>query len=188
VPDTVLTVLDEAYGEYLTRDDYPSGADFLRQRRRVIVLRTFSKAYGLAGIRLGYALASQEIIALLERFRSPFNTSRVAQAAALAALEDEQHLDRSRESNQAGLLFLEQALAARGIRFTPSVANFLLVHCEAAAEEVYQALLQHGVITRPMASYGLPNSLRITIGTEAENRRLLVALEQAFPISGPPAF
>jgi len=187
VPDTVLTVLDEAYGEYLTRKDYPSGVEFLRQRRRIIVLRTFSKAYGLAGIRLGYALASQEIIALLERFRSPFNTSRVAQAAALAALGDEQHLVRSRQSNQSGLQFLEQALTSRGIRFTPSVANFLLVHCDAAAEVVYQALLQEGVITRPMASYGLPNSLRITIGTEAENRRLLAALEQVFP-SSPPAF
>ncbi|MCI0410674.1 MAG: histidinol-phosphate transaminase, partial [Acidobacteria bacterium] len=188
VPDSVLTVLDEAYAEYLDQADYPSGADLLRQGRRIIVLRTFSKAYGLAGIRMGYALASREVISVLDRGRSPFNTSRVAQAAALAALEDQEHLQRSRESNRFGLQFLQQALASRGIRFTPSVANFLLVHCEGPAETAYEALLRKGIITRPLAPYGLPNSLRITVGTDRENRRLLAALEQTLQIPGPGAF
>ena len=187
VPDSVLTVLDEAYAEYLDRADYPSGADFLRQGRRIIVLRTFSKAYGLAGMRIGYALASREVVSALDRCRSPFNTNRAAQAAALAALEDQEHLLRSRESNRSGLLYLERELASRGIRFTPSVANFLLVHCDQAAETVYSTLLQMGIITRPMQPYGLPKALRITVGTETENRRLLAALEQVLriPDSGP---
>jgi histidinol-phosphate aminotransferase len=180
VPDSVLTVLDEAYGEYLERADYPLGAEFLKAGKRIIVLRTFSKAYGLAGMRLGYALTSREVVSDLERSRSPFNTNRVAQAAALAALEDEDHLRRSRESNRQGLQFLQEALESLGIRFTPSVANFLLVHCEGAARTAYEALLQRGIITRPMEPYGLPNALRITIGTEPENRRLLAALQHLF--------
>ena len=188
VPDSVLTVLDEAYGEYLDQPDYPSGADLLRQGRRVIVLRTFSKAYGLAGIRLGYALGSREVISILDRSRSPFNTNRVAQAAALAALEDQEHLRRSRESNRAGLQLLQRALGSLGIRFTPSVANFLLVHCEGPAESVYDALLQKGVITRPMGPYGLPDALRITVGTEPQNRRLLAALEEVLRGPGPGSF
>ncbi len=185
VPDSVLTVLDEAYGEYLDQADYPSGADFLRQGSRIIVLRTFSKAYGLAGIRMGYALGSHEVISMLDRGRSPFNTNRVAQAAALAALEDQEHLQRSREVNRAGLQFLQQALARLQIQFTPSVANFLLIHCEGPAESAYDALLEKGVITRPMAPYGLPNALRITVGTEPQNRRLLTALEEV--LQGPGA-
>lgn len=180
VPDSVLTVLDEAYGEYLDRPDYPSGAEFLRQGRRIIVLRTFSKAYGLAGMRIGYALASREVVADLERCRSPFNTNRVAQAAALAALEDEEHLRRSRESNRQGLQFLQQALESHGIRFTPSVANFLLVHCEGDAKPAYEALFREGIITRPMEPYGLPNALRITVGTQPDNRRLLATLLRVF--------
>jgi histidinol-phosphate aminotransferase len=188
VPDSVLTVLDEAYGEYLDQDDYPSGADFLRQGSRIIVLRTFSKAYGLAGIRMGYALGTQEVIALLDRGRSPFNTSRVAQAAALAALEDQEHIQRSREVNLAGLQFLQQALTRLQIQFTPSVANFLLVHCEGPAETAYEALLERGVITRPMGPYGLPDALRITVGTEPQNRRLLTALEEVLRGPGPGSF
>jgi histidinol-phosphate aminotransferase len=188
VPESVITVLDEAYGEYLDRADYPSGADFLRQGRQVIVLRTFSKIYGLAGMRMGYALASPQIVAALDRTRSPFNTNRVAQAAALAALGDEEHIKRSQKSNRLGLQYLEQGLASSGIPFTPSVANFLLVHCAAGAEAVYEALLQKGIMTRPMGPYGLPNSLRITVGTEKENRRLMAALQQSFFLSGPHTF
>jgi histidinol-phosphate aminotransferase len=144
------------------------------------VLRTFSKIYGLAGMRMGYALASPEIVSLLDRTRSPFNTNRVAQAAALEALEDEEHVTQSRESNRQGLQYLQQGLASAGIGFTPSVANFLLIHCEGDAKPAYEALLREGIITRPMEPYGLPNALRITVGTEPENRRLLAALLRVF--------
>jgi len=178
IPDSVITVLDEAYAEYLDRPDYPSGLNFLRQGMRVVVLRTFSKAYGLAGLRVGYALAPVDVIGTMEKIRSPFNTNRIGQAAALAALADSEHLERSRESNQLGLRFLEEAFRGRGMRFTPSVANFLLVHFDRPGEEVYASLLQDGVITRPMGPYDFPNALRITVGTPAENARLLSSLDR----------
>ena len=177
VPDRVLTVLDEAYAEYLDRPDYPSGLEFLRQGKRVVVLRTFSKAYGLAGLRLGYALGSEDIVSTLERLRSPFNTSRMAQAAGLAALADSEHLARSQESNRIGLRLLEDQLKILGIRFTPSVGNFLLVHGSRSGDEICQALRQLGVIVRPMALYGFPNAVRITVATQPENVRLLEALK-----------
>lgn len=177
VPASVLTVLDEAYGEYVEAADYPSGLDFLRQGRNLVVLRTFSKAYGLAGLRLGYALASREVVATLERLRSPFNTSRIAQSAGVAALQDVEHLSRSRASNRAGLHMLQAELGRRGIRHVSSVANFLLVDFERPGEDVYRGLLKHGVITRPMAAYGFPQAVRITVGAEAENARLLAALD-----------
>ena len=178
---SVLTVLDEAYGEYLQSDDYPLGLEYLRKGRRVVVLRTFSKAYGLAGLRLGYALASAEVASAMERVRSPFNTNRVAQAAALAALGDEEHLRRSREMNRNGLAYLEEQFLQRGLRFTPSAANFILVHFDRSAQEVYQSLLELGVITRPMTPYGFPQSLRITVGGDAENARLVGALDKVRP-------
>lgn len=176
VPDGVLTVLDEAYGEYLAREDYPCGLEYLREGKKIIVLRTFSKAYGLAGMRLGYALGSADLIAALERFRSPFNTSRIAQAAALGALEDEDHLVRSAQLNREGLLYLEEQLTRLGIGYTPGVGNFLLVHFDRPDEQIYRELLDFGLITRPMAPYGFPQSLRITVGAQDENRRLIEAL------------
>ena len=178
VPASVLTVLDEAYAEYLDREDYPCGLEYLRQGRKVIVLRTFSKAYGLAGMRLGYALAAAELIVALERFRSPFNTSRIAQAAAQGALEDGEHLARSARLNREGLRFVAENLTRLGIAFTPSFGNFLLVHFDRPAEEAYGALLDLGIITRPMGSYGFPRSLRITVGTKDENSRLVEALSE----------
>jgi len=178
VPPGVLTALDEAYAEYLDRDDYPSGLDFLRQGRRVAVLRTFSKAYGLAGLRMGFALAPPGIISALERVRSPFNTSRVAQAAALHALEEAEHLQRSRELVREGREYLEQEFRRRGLSFIPSVTNFVLVDVRSDAEEIHRRLLQRGIIVRPMAPYRFPTSLRVTVGTSLENRRFLEALDE----------
>ena len=178
VPDSVITVLDEAYAEYLDLPDYPSGLESLRRGRRLVVLRTFSKAYGLAGLRIGYALAPENLVSEMEKIRSPFNTSRVAQAAALAALDDEEHLARSRNTNRTGLRILEQELRLRGVSFTSSVANFVLVHFGRPSEEVYQALLREGIITRPMTQYGFPEALRITVGAEGELRRFLGALDR----------
>ena len=178
VPDSVLTVLDEAYAEYVEAADYPSGRSYVESGRRLIVLRTFSKAYGLAGLRIGYGLAAREVIALLERVRSPFNTSRVAQAAALAALEDGEHLERSRAVNRGGRSFLEDQLRRRGVGFVPSVANFLLVDLGRDAEEAYRAFLREGVIARPMSAYGLKTALRVTVGTPRDNRRFLRCLDR----------
>jgi histidinol-phosphate aminotransferase len=184
VPPGVLTVLDEAYAEYLERSDYPSGVDSLRQGRRVAVLRTFSKAYGLAGLRVGYGLAPADVVSGMERIRSPFNTSRVAQAAALGALEDHEHVARSRSLAQEGREYLESEFQRRGWSYVPSVTNFVLLDLKRDAEEIHLRLMERGVIARPLGPYRLPSSLRVTVGTAIENRRFLEALDQVLSDSG----
>lgn len=179
VPSGVLVVLDEAYKEYAEAEpSYPDGVALLREGRPLAVLRTFSKIYGLAGLRLGYALTSPEVVQAVEKVRSPFNTSSLAQAAGMAALDDEEHVRSSRERTLVERDFLQGELARRGYSFTPSVANFVLVDTAAPAERVFQELLRLGVIVRPMAAYNFPASLRVTIGTRAENERFLAALGQ----------
>ncbi len=178
VPGDVLVVIDEAYKEYVTAPDYPDGLELLRRGRQVAVLRTFSKIYGLAGLRLGYALTTPEVHDAAERIRSPFNTNSVAQAAALAALDDEAHVTRSREHNSRELTFLAEGLAGLGIAFTPSVANFILVDTGMDAAEVYQELLRRGIIVRPMGACNLPASIRVTVGTRRENEDFLAAIRQ----------
>jgi histidinol-phosphate aminotransferase len=185
VPSDVLVVLDEAYHEFVTARDYPDGLTWLRAGRRLVVLRTFSKAYGLAGLRLGYALTTQDVRDAMERIRSPFNTSSVAQAAAMAALDDTAHLERTSEHNAREMAYLEEGLRRLGVPFTPSAANFVLVDAARDAEDLFGRLLRRGVIVRPMGPYGLPTCLRVTVGTRPENTLFLQALAQetgqAFP-------
>jgi len=179
VPAGVLVVLDEAYREYAEAEpSYPDGLALLREGRPLAVLRTFSKIYGLAGLRLGYALTGADVAAAVEKVRSPFNTSSLAQAAGMAALDDQEHVRISREMTLIERDFLQGELARRGHDFTPSVANFVLVRTPAPAERVFQELLRLGVIVRPMAAYNFPTSLRVTIGTRAENERFLEAFGQ----------
>jgi histidinol-phosphate aminotransferase len=175
LPPHVVLAVDEAYYEYVRAEDYASALDWLEQRPRLVVLRTFSKIYGLAGLRVGFAVASQEICDSLHRVRLPFNVSSIAQAAARAALDDTEHLERSRRLNCAEIERVAAALGVLGLEVLPSQGNFLLVGVKHGA---YQALLKKGVIVRPMGLYGLPNHLRITIGSEAENTRLLLALPE----------
>ena len=177
LPSRVLVVLDEAYFEYVERDDFPNGLEYLGQYSNLIVLRTFSKVYGLAGIRIGYAIASEDVIAQLNRIRSPFNTSVVAQAAGLAALEDVEHVERSRKANREEKRFLEERLAAMKIRVLPSVSNFLLLLIPNASV-IYERLLGLGIIARHMGSFNLPDGLRVTIGRHEENEAFLQALER----------
>ena len=146
----------------------------------LILMRTFSKIYGLAGLRLGYGVAAPELIAALEKVRQPFNINALVQAAALAALDDTAHLARTRANNLAGLDFFQSAFRDLGLEFVPSAANFILVRVGDGAG-VFQALQKLGVITRPMAGYQLPEWIRISIGTPAENARCLAALRQALP-------
>jgi histidinol-phosphate aminotransferase len=184
IPEKVITVLDEAYAEFMEREDYPSGVELLRGGKRVVVLRTFSKAYGLAGLRLGFGLAPADLISGMERVRSPFNTSRVAQAAGLAALGDAEHVARSRGVVAQGREFLESELRRRGLSFVPSVTNFILLDAARSAQEVHRALMARGVIARPLGPYGLPTCLRVSVGTPAENARFLQALDAALGQSG----
>ena len=192
VPAHVLVVLDEAYFEFVDEADYPDGARLLRRRPRLVVLRTFSKIHGLAGLRVGYALCERDVANYLDRVRDPFNVSSVAQTAAVAALEDQAHVEATRAVVREGRALLMRELPGLGFRVVPSVANFVLADVGGSGEALFQALLRHGVIVRPMAAYGMPEAVRISIGTPAENERLLRALEkiaegQARPRAAGPA-
>jgi histidinol-phosphate aminotransferase len=178
VPDSVLLVMDEAYIDFLD-----SPADLLplvrsREKPNLILMRTFSKIYGLAGLRLGYGVGHPELFSALEKIRQPFNINSLIQAGAIAALDDDEHLDRTRQNNAAGLQFFEKELRALSLEFIPSAANFILVKVP-DGQKIFEAMQRLGVITRPMGGYKLPEWIRITVGTPEENRRCLAALKDS---------
>lgn len=176
VPEHVLVVLDEAYIEYAEGGELPNGLDYLADHSNLLVSRTFSKAYGLAALRVGYGLSSAVIADVLNRVRQPFNVNSLALAGACAALEDTEYLARSREINAAGMQQLEQGFQLLGLSWIASKGNFIAVDVGREAGPVYQGLLREGVIVRPVAGYGMPNHLRVTIGLPGENSRFLEAL------------
>ncbi|WP_223788601.1 histidinol-phosphate transaminase [Marinicella meishanensis] len=178
VPADVIVVLDEAYLEYSPLEERVDGTEWLKEFDNLVITRTFSKAYGLAGFRVGYCLSNPDIANVLNRIRQPFNVNSLALAAATAALNDEAFLQRSMAVNAAGMRMLEAACEQLGLRYVPSRGNFLLVDFARDAMPIYQHMLELGVITRPVANYGLPNCLRITIGTEAEMQRLVQVMQQ----------
>jgi histidinol-phosphate aminotransferase len=186
VPEDVLVILDEAYCDYVEHPDYSHSLDYLRAGRYLIVLRTFSKAHGLAGLRIGYGLGHPEVVDALNKIRSPFNVSSIAQAAALAALEDFEHVRRSAESNRRGLAFLTRELAKVGLTVVPSVANFLYVETGHDADEDFRELLKLGVIVRPLGFMGMPQGLRVTVGREAENQRVVEAFARRMAAAAAP--
>jgi histidinol-phosphate aminotransferase len=178
VPEGVLVLLDEAYAEYVSARAYPNGLRLLKRHPNLIVTRTFSKAYGLAGLRIGYGFAAPEIIRNFDRVRPPFNANRMAQAAALAALTDEAHIRKAVATNEQGRKKLEEAFEAIGLAYVPSFTNFILVDVGRPGGEVTEGLLRKGVIVRPMGGYGLARHVRVTIGRPAENRRFIAALRR----------
>ncbi|HKS53719.1 MAG TPA: histidinol-phosphate transaminase [Steroidobacteraceae bacterium] len=179
VPEQTLVVVDEAYIEYVTEPDFPDASRWLSEFPNLVVTRTFSKVYGLAGLRVGYALSHPAVADMVNRVRQPFNVNSIALAAALAALEDTEHLQRSIETNRAGMAQLLAGFDALGVRHLPSAGNFVMIDCARPAAPVYEAMLRQGVIVRPVGNYRLPNHLRITIGTREQNERMLAALKQA---------
>jgi histidinol-phosphate aminotransferase len=184
VPPATLVILDEAYFEYAC--DNPEYPDSLRYRLdNVITLRTFSKVYGLAGVRIGYGLAHEALCDNVRKVKLPFEPSVLAEAAGLGALEDHEFLARSLHTNRRGKVQLAEAFGELGLKFIPTEANFYLVifDRESEALQVYNDLLRRGVIVRPLAAFGLPHCLRITIGTEDQNRVLIGALKEVLPVS-----
>jgi len=179
IPEHVLVVLDEAYFEYADRPGYSRSLDLVRAGRNLLVMRTFSKVYGLAGMRIGYAAGPAELLAQFHKVRQPFNVSGVAQAAALAALDDQEHVRRSLENNRQGMAQIEAGLRGQGLAFEPSAANFLLVHLGSNANRIAQTMLGLGVIVRPMAWMGFPDAIRVSVGLREENEKFLAALAQA---------
>lgn len=172
VPDDVLVVVDEAYFEYVSDPDYADSMKYLRTEKNLLILRTFSKIYGLAGLRIGYGIAKKEVLAEMNRLREPFNTNSIAQKAAIAALSDTDHVSRSREVNEAGKEYLYRELSALGAAFVPTEANFIYMPAEGSMA-LYEKLLKMGVIIRPMG----PKAVRVTIGLPEENRRFIEALK-----------
>lgn len=177
VPPSVLVVVDEAYVEYAQVPDYSDALGWLKDHPNLLVTRTFSKAYGLAALRIGFGVSHPDVAEILNRVRQPFNTNTLAQVAAVAALGDLDHIQRSVRMNTEGLRQLGAAFDQRGLPYIPSAANFLTVEVGGDAQAVYEGLLRHAVIVRPVANYGLPRHLRITVGREADNLRVMAALD-----------
>jgi histidinol-phosphate aminotransferase len=175
VPDHVVVCFDEAYVELMDPKDQPDTLRYVREGRNVVVMRTFSKTYGLAGLRVGYAVAPEACIGLFNRVRQPFNVSAMALAAALAALDDDEHVEKTRRMVREGLAYLTESFRGMGLAYVPACANFMLVEV-GKGREVFQALEREGVIVRPVDVYGLPQYVRVTVGTGAENRRLVEAM------------
>lgn len=178
VPKDVVVVLDEAYNEYLLPEHRHDTADWVKDFPNLVVTRTFSKIYGLAGLRIGYGVASEEVADLMNRVRQPFNCNNLALVAAMAALDDQPFLIESFEVNRQGLEQLEAGFSRAGLEYIPSCGNFIAFKAGDGAG-VNQKLLQQGVIVRPVAGYGMPEWLRVTIGSKTENTRFLEALQQA---------
>lgn len=177
LPENVLVVLDEAYDTFIDVNDYPSGIKYFK-KNNCIILKTFSKAYGLAGLRVGYAIANKELISFMERARQPFNVNSLAQSAALSALEDKKFLLKVKKVNLEGKRFFYKALRNMGIAFVPSVTNFVLIDTGKDCVSVFKEMLKFGVIVRDMKQYGLKNFIRVSIGTKKENERFIKVLRK----------
>lgn len=177
LPQGILVVVDEAYIDFVAPAKRLPMANYLKNEPRVVVLRTFSKAYGLAGLRIGYGLMDPEVASYLHRVRQPFNINSMAQVGALAALSDEDHFQRTIRDTASGMKYLQQKLQEMGLPVYPSHTNFFLFDVKKEAKAIYEGLLRKGVIIRPMTAYGFPTLLRVTVGTEEENKRFLGALQ-----------
>lgn len=177
VPEDVIVVFDEAYCEY-AKENFPQTLQYMEEGRNVIILRTFSKIYGLAGLRVGYAVAKKEIFIEMNRVRQPFNVNRIAQSAAIAALDDGEHVKKTLAMNEEGKKFLYKELESMGLEYVPTSANFVLVNVETDGRKVYEQLLKEGVIVRPVDNYDLPNCLRVTICKPSENKKFIESLKK----------
>lgn len=178
VPETVVIVIDEAYFEYVEETDYPDAMQWVSEFPNLLVTRTFSKAYGLASLRVGYGVSQPVLADVLNRVRQPFNVNSFSQAAAVAALRDDVHLAESVRVNREGMQQLVAGFEALSLEYIPSVGNFVSVDVGRDPAQVYEALLRKGVIVRPVDNYGMPDFLRVSVGLQAENQRFLDAIEQ----------
>jgi histidinol-phosphate aminotransferase len=179
IPEDVLIVCDEAYYEFAEDDAFPESMDYLSRTPNLLVMRTFSKVFGLASVRVGFAIGHQDVIGALLKVREAFAVNRAAQAGALAALDDDEFVRQTIAANRAGRQQYYQAFKRLGIRYYPSQTNFIFFEVDRPGVEIYQAMLRRGVIIRPLTSQGLTHHLRISVGTAGENERAIAALEQA---------
>jgi histidinol-phosphate aminotransferase len=176
VPDGALVVVDEAYAEFVESSSFPKTLDYVKQGKNVIVLRTFSKFYGLAGLRVGFGIGKTDLIAPMFRIKMPFNVSRLAQAGALAALEDKEFLEKTYQNNLAGKRYLYAEFDKLKLDYKKTESNFIFINIKRSADELFIELMRKGVIVRPLTSFGLPEAIRVSIGTPAQNESLVAAL------------
>lgn len=176
-PNTII-LIDEAYGEYVESPEYPDSLDYVRANKNVVVTRTFSKVYGLAGLRVGYGIAKPEIIKYLKLVRLPFSVNRLAQIAATISLADSHHVEASRKNNSEGKKYLYAQLDKLGISYVKTEANFIFINLNNDADTVFMELMRRGVIVRPLSSFGMPGSIRVTIGTPEQNQKFIKALSE----------
>jgi len=182
LPPQAILVLDDAYTEYVTAPDFPPSLDYVRAGKRVVVLRTFSKIYALAGLRLGYGIAAPEMMRLIQQVREPFNVSSVAQAGAIASLQDPDQVKRSRDLNTQGLEYFYRELGRLGLRYVPSQANFIYIDTGVDCRKLFVEMLKRGVIVRTGDIFGHPTHIRVTTGTMDQNARFVAALEEALGV------
>ena len=178
VPEDVVIVFDEAYYDYVEDRGYPNSLSYVLEEKNVIVLRTFSKIAGIAGVRVGYGIAKHELIGYLNRVVNPFTTNRLAQVAALASLDDEEHRKKVLRSNQEGKKYLYRELKEIDLFYLPTEANFIFIDLKEDSEVIFEKLLKKGVIIRPGKTWGCPNFIRVTIGTLVENKKFIQALKE----------
>ncbi|MDD5455107.1 MAG: histidinol-phosphate transaminase [Candidatus Ratteibacteria bacterium] len=177
IPEDIIVVFDEAYYEY-ANGNFPQTIRYAKEGKNTIVLRTFSKIYGLAGLRVGYGIAQKEMVTEMNRIRQPFNVNRVAQSAAIAALDDKEHVEKSIVMNEEGKKYLYKEFDAMGLEYVRTSANFILVDIKRSGKEIYEKLLKEGVIVRPVDNYDLPNFLRVTICKPSENKKFIGSLKK----------
>ena len=176
IPDNVLVVLDEAYAEYAEAADFPGSIKYLKTDKNILILRTFSKFYGLAGLRVGYGLAKPELISYMFRVKSPFNVNRLAQAGALAALDDADFKDKTYQNNVGGKSYLYAELDKRGVEYKKTESNFIFINLKMSADEMFLQMMKKSVIIRPLTSFGLSKAVRVSIGTKEQNKKFILAL------------
>jgi histidinol-phosphate aminotransferase len=181
ITSEILLIVDEAYFEYVSDTDYPDSVAYHEESRSILTLRTFSKLYGLAGLRIGYGIGNGAMVGLMHRLRQPFNVNAAAQWAALAALKDDEHVHKSLEVNREGMQYLTEELSKLGLEHVPSQANFILVRV-GQGPEIFQQLLRRGVIVRTMKEYDFPEYVRVTVGTMDENRRFIGELRDVLKV------
>jgi histidinol-phosphate aminotransferase len=180
VPDDVVVVIDEAYYEYIEREDYPKTLSYVKDKRNLIILRTFSKVHGLAGLRIGFGIAKKDLIQFINQVREPFNTSRIAQDAALAAIDDQEHIRKSVESNKKEKQYFYEILEKEKLSFLPSEGNFVTLDLKMNAQEIFHKLMCEGVVVRPLEMYDMPNAIRVTVGTRSQIDKFVQSIKKVF--------
>lgn len=178
IPDNILIILDEAYYEFVKGEDFPDSIRFVKENKNVFVLRTFSKIYGLAALRVGYGIGPPEIVSTIRKARLPFNVNRLGQIAASAALDDEEHIKKTLEVNEGGRRYLSEAFEKMGIFYIPTSTNFITFKTNIDGKILFKELQKRGIIARPLANYGMPEFIRITIGKREQNQRFIETLKE----------